>query len=105
MLLARCALVKNKAFPIGGCELLTPGIFRVLYSNTAREGVLILILNYMKRLLQYLKDTQAELKHVSWPTQKQTAIFTVLVIIVSLIVAAYLGALDFLLTSGLDTVI
>lgn len=59
----------------------------------------------MNRLIQYIKDTRGELKHVSWPTQKQTAIFTVLVIIISLLTAAYLGAFDFLFTSALDTVI
>ena len=59
----------------------------------------------VKRLVQYVKDTQGELKHVSWPTQKQTVIFTVLVILISLIIAGYLGVLDFLFTSGLNQVI
>ena len=57
------------------------------------------------RLIQYLKDTRAELKHVSWPTQKQTMIFTILVIIISALVAAYLGVFDFIFTSALNQVI
>lgn len=46
------------------------------------------------RFIQYLKDTQTELKHVSWPTRRQATWFTVIVVVLSLVVAAYLGALD-----------
>ncbi len=59
----------------------------------------------MARFIQYLKDTRGELKHVSWPTQKQTTIFTILVIVLSLIVALYLGVLDYILTGVLNRVI
>ena len=52
--------------------------------------------------IQYLKDVQNEVKHVSWPTQKQTVIFTVIVMIISLLTAFYLGAFDFLLTKLLE---
>jgi preprotein translocase SecE subunit len=45
-------------------------------------------------LAQYLKETQAELKHVSWPTQKQTMYFTVIVIAISVITAVLLGLFD-----------
>ncbi|MAZ67460.1 preprotein translocase subunit SecE [bacterium] len=57
------------------------------------------------RLIQYVRDTRAELKHVSWPTQKQTVIFTVLVIIISLLVAFFLGAFDYIFTGALNLVI
>ncbi|MCK5095735.1 MAG: preprotein translocase subunit SecE [Candidatus Pacebacteria bacterium] len=43
---------------------------------------------------QYLKETQAELKHVSWPTQKQITYFTIVVIIISIITAVFLGVAD-----------
>jgi len=56
----------------------------------------------MQALIQYLKDTRGELKHVSWPTQRQTIIFTVLVIIISIITSLYLGLFDFLFTTGLE---
>ncbi|OGG45124.1 preprotein translocase subunit SecE [Candidatus Kaiserbacteria bacterium RIFCSPHIGHO2_01_FULL_50_13] len=52
---------------------------------------------------QYIKDTRGELRHVAWPTQMQTVIYTTLVIAISLFVAAYLGLFDFLFTSGLET--
>lgn len=48
----------------------------------------------MNRLLNYVRATRGELKHVSWPTQKQTTSFTILVILISLVTAGYLGLLD-----------
>ena len=56
----------------------------------------------MGKLTQYIKDTRGELKHVSWPTRKQTVIFTALVVVVSIFVAAFLGAFDFLFTDLLN---
>ena len=56
----------------------------------------------MKSFTNYLKEVRGELKHVSWPTQKQTIIFTILVIIVSIITAMLLGLFDFVFTSLLD---
>jgi len=45
-------------------------------------------------MLDYLKAVRGELKHVSWPTYKQTAVYTAVVIAISLAVAVYLGVLD-----------
>jgi len=56
----------------------------------------------MNKLINYIKDTRGELKHVSWPTKKQSVWFTVIVIIVSLLTAAFLGFFDFILSLGLD---
>jgi preprotein translocase subunit SecE len=56
----------------------------------------------MASFTQYLKDTRGELRHVAWPTQKQTIIYTALVIAISLLIAAYLGVLDYALTQGLE---
>ena len=50
---------------------------------------------------QYLKDTKSELNHVAWPTRTQTVVYTVLVAVLSVGVALYLGLFDFLFTSGL----
>ena len=51
---------------------------------------------------QYLKDTQVELKHVAWPTQIQTAVYTVLVIGISVAIGLYIGFFDFFFTRGLE---
>ncbi|MCK5591959.1 MAG: preprotein translocase subunit SecE [Candidatus Pacebacteria bacterium] len=45
-------------------------------------------------LINYLKETKEELKHVSWPTQKQITNFTILVIIISIFIALFLGFFD-----------
>ncbi|MBI5645180.1 preprotein translocase subunit SecE [Candidatus Kaiserbacteria bacterium] len=50
---------------------------------------------------QYLKDTQAELRHVAWPTRMQTIVYTVLVIVVSVGISLYLGLFDYLFTTAL----
>jgi len=57
------------------------------------------------KLIQYLKDTKGELKHVSWPTQKQTIIYTILVIVISILISLYLGFFDFVFTGLLDAFI
>lgn len=56
----------------------------------------------MSRFFDYLRDTKAEVKHVSWPTQRQAIVFTVLVVIFSVVVAVILGFADFLFTEGLN---
>ncbi len=59
----------------------------------------------MSSFIQYIKDTKSELKHVSWPTRSQTIWFTVLVIVISLLTAVYLGAFDQLFTHIVKTYI
>lgn len=59
----------------------------------------------MSRLGNYLQDTAAEMKHVSWPTQTQAIVYTLLVIVVSTLVALFLGAFDYLFTQLLDLII
>ncbi len=46
-------------------------------------------------LFDYLRDTRAELRHVSWPTRQQTINNTILVVAISIVVALFLGALDY----------
>ncbi len=45
-------------------------------------------------LIEYLKETKAELKHVSWPTRKQAIALTVVVIAISIFTALFLGLFD-----------
>jgi preprotein translocase SecE subunit len=59
----------------------------------------------MSKLSNYIAETKEEMKHVSWPTRKQTIMFTLLVILISVGVAAYLGVFDFLFSLGLKSII
>lgn len=52
-------------------------------------------------VFSYIKETQAELRHVSWPTQFQTIVYTVLVFAISIFIAFYLGFFDYVFTSTL----
>lgn len=54
------------------------------------------------KLFEYLKATKGEMKHVSWPTRHQTIAYTLIVIVVSVFVAFYLGLFDWILTMLLD---
>lgn len=56
-------------------------------------------------LFQYIKDTRGEMRHVAWPTRMQTIVYTVIVIGISLFVAAYLGFFDYIFTTGLGRVL
>ena len=55
----------------------------------------------IKKIVDYIKEVIAESKHVTWPTRRQTMLFTIAVLAVSIIIAYYLGLLDFLFGKGL----
>ena len=56
-------------------------------------------------MFNYFREVRAEMKHVSWPTRRQATVFTVVVIVISLVTAAYLGAFDYVFTALLKLVI
>jgi len=56
-------------------------------------------------LSQYIKDSRSELKKVTWPTRKDTVNHTILVVVFSLAVAAFLGIADYLLTEIFENLV
>lgn len=56
----------------------------------------------MNRLVNYLKDTRAEFRHVTWPTGRQAMVYTALIILVSVVVALLVGLFDYLFTQALN---
>jgi len=56
----------------------------------------------LRGVVNYLKEVRFEMKKVSWPTRRETLRYTLIVILFSLIVAMFLGALDFLLITLLN---
>jgi len=54
------------------------------------------------RIINYIKETRGELKHVSWPTRKQSINFTLIVIAISIATSLFLGFFDFIFTKLLD---
>lgn len=59
----------------------------------------------MNKLLKYLREAKQELQKVQWPTQKQTMRYALAVVVISIILAIYFGALDYLLNIGLQKLI
>lgn len=55
-------------------------------------------------LFTYLKEVKNEFRHVTWPSTRQTAAFTAIVIVFSLLVAYFLGLFDLIFTRLLDIV-
>jgi len=56
----------------------------------------------MQKFTKYLSDTAAELKQVSWPTQHQAMLYTVLVIGITAIVSLFVGAFDYVFSEGIS---
>lgn len=53
----------------------------------------------IKKILQFIVEAKAELMKVNWPTKRQTLNYTLIVVGVSLIVALYLGGLDYIFST------
>lgn len=54
------------------------------------------IIAAIKSIPSFLRETRSELKKVDWPTREQAIKYTLIVISASLIVALFLGGLDYL---------
>ena len=59
-------------------------------------------MNIIKSLKQYITEVKTEAKKVSWPTKKVTVKDSMIVIIISLVTAAFLGGVDYLLSYLID---
>lgn len=55
--------------------------------------------------LKFFAEVKAELLKVTWPTKKQVVRLTGAVIIISLVVGLFIGALDFTFTKVVELVI
>ena len=60
------------------------------------------ISNLPKKLVSFLKEVKLEMKKVNWPTRKETIKYTLIIITVSIAVAAFLGGLDYIFTTLLN---
>ena len=56
-------------------------------------------------LFSYLRESKEELEKVAWPTQKQTTRYSIVVIVISLVIAVYFGIIDYLLNPGLEALL
>lgn len=59
----------------------------------------------MRKLVKFLKEVKMELKKVRWPTKNQTLNLTIVVIFITLVVAFYIGALDFVFAKIMEVIL
>jgi len=52
--------------------------------------------NFFQRIKRWFKETAGELRKVSWPTREEALALTRIVLIVTIIMSAILGVLDFI---------
>lgn len=53
-------------------------------------------------IINYFRETQGELAHVNWPTKRQSIVFSLVVVIISLLTAFFLGLFDFIFSRILN---
>lgn len=58
----------------------------------------------MNKIVQFFKDSYAELRKVVWPSRDDVLASTKVVIVSTVIVAFCLGLLDFFLVRGIDLI-
>lgn len=56
-------------------------------------------------IISYIGEVKAETKNIKWPTRKQVINYTIGVIVLSILLAIYVGALDALFAKLLSTVL
>ncbi|HPL96118.1 MAG TPA: preprotein translocase subunit SecE, partial [Smithellaceae bacterium] len=84
----------------GGSSPSWPAILSVKRADDMEK-----IKQIVNRALQFLTQARAELKKVTWPTRKQTLASTAVVMVVVLIVAVYLGVVDFILAKAVKAIL
>ena len=55
----------------------------------------------MQKIIQFFREAMAELSRVTWPTKQKTAHYTILVVVISIAVAIFLGVLDYFFGLGI----
>jgi preprotein translocase SecE subunit len=48
------------------------------------------------KITDYVKETKTEMSHVTWPTRKQAAAYSLLVVLISIGIAVFLGVFDYI---------
>lgn len=75
----------------------------MITANKRPQGLFINT-NTMK-FIEYLKDVKAELRHVKWPTQKTAFALTLVVVVLTILTAMYVGAFDFIFSETITNII
>jgi preprotein translocase subunit SecE len=57
------------------------------------------------KLFEYLRETRAEMRHVTWPKTNVALGFTFIIIVVCVVVALILGFFDYVFTQMIQRII
>jgi preprotein translocase subunit SecE len=57
------------------------------------------------KIFSYINESRSELKKVVWPSRKETIQHTIMVIVISVIVAAFIGIADYFLNLAVQALI
>lgn len=61
--------------------------------------------NQPNALTKYVRETRGELLKVTWPTWEESRRLTVIVLVVTIAMAVFLGLLDFIFSNGIQTLV
>ncbi|QQG45703.1 MAG: preprotein translocase subunit SecE [Candidatus Sungiibacteriota bacterium] len=50
----------------------------------------------MNKFITFIKESRLELQKVTWPTREETIRYTMTVVVISAVVAIFLGGLDYI---------
>jgi len=53
----------------------------------------------LQKFSLYLKQVRTEGKKINWPTRQRTIRYSLLVVVLSLVIAAFLGGFDFIFST------
>jgi preprotein translocase subunit SecE len=56
-------------------------------------------MNIFEKLISFFKEVKTEMRKVNWPTRQETVKYSTIVIGASVVVAVFLGGLDFLFST------
>ena len=63
------------------------------------------IFQFPKKIINFLKEVKEEMGRVNWPTKREVLKNTLIVIGISVVLAAFLGGFDFIFTNLLNKLI
>ena len=53
-------------------------------------------MNLVNKATTFLKEVRLEMRKVNWPTRQETIKYVIIIVCISALIAAFLGALDFM---------
>lgn len=59
----------------------------------------------MSRFISFFQEARQEFKRINWPTGRETIRMTIVVIVMSIGIAVFLGAIDYALLYALNNVV